>query len=188
MEHLRLREYHNIIVEKHPHYQSLNKKLIEDAKELNFYSPEENNHYTNIRGTQYNISRSEETSSMKVIVNWVTSLILDSMNLINYSAQSRIYMWFARYNEGDYTISHTHQDMSIFGFVYFVNAPSGAAPLVFTTSGRRIKAESGKMGIFPAPMRHHVPKNRCKDRLVLVGNVIFDGDIPSTTMTHHSSL
>ena len=62
------------------------------------------------------------------------------------------------------------------GFVYFVNAPKGASPLVFTTSGKKIKAEAGKVVIFPGTMYHHVPKNKCKNRVILAGNMVFDLD------------
>ena len=81
-------------------------------------------------------------------------------------------MWFAIYDEGDYAKSHHHIPYSLWSFVYYVNTPKGSSPLVFTTSGKKIKAEEGKLVLFPAGVRHHVPKNRCKNRLVLAGNLI----------------
>ena len=58
-----------------------------------------------------------------------------------------------------------------FSFVYFIKCPKGSAPLVFTTSGKRIKAEEGKVLIFPGNMKHHVPKNKGEGRMVLAGNI-----------------
>ena len=45
------------------------------------------------------------------------------------------------------------------------------SPLVFTTSGKKIKAEEGKVVIFSGDILHHVPKNRCNNRIVLAGNI-----------------
>ena len=38
---------------------------------------------------------------------------------------------------------------------------------------KKIKAEAGKIVVFPGTIRHCVPKNNCKNRLVLAGNIIF---------------
>ena len=54
-------------------------------------------------------------------------------------------------------------------FVYFVKCPRGSAPLVL--DGMRIKAEEGKLVAFPGITNHHVPKNRCNDRIVIAGNL-----------------
>ena len=62
--------------------------------------------------------------------------------------------------------------MSIWSFVYFIDCPRGSSPLVFSDSGKRIKAEEGKLVIFPGHLRHHVPKNKCEGRIVLAGNCI----------------
>ena len=51
---INIRENYNILVYKHPFYKSLNEKLMKEIKEYQFYSPEENNYHTNIRGSQYN--------------------------------------------------------------------------------------------------------------------------------------
>ena len=78
--------------------------------------------------------------------------------------------WFVRYRVGDETKSHDHQPC-LYSWVYFVNCPKGSSPLVFSNSGKRIKAEDGKIVIFPSIMKHHVPKSRCEDRVVLAGNL-----------------
>ena len=60
---------------------------------------------------------------------------------------------------------------SIHSFVYFVRCPKGSSPLVFTTSKKRVKAEEGKIVVFPGHVLHHVPKNNCEGRVVLAGNI-----------------
>ena len=77
-----------------------------------------------------------------------------------------------RYDKGDYTQTH-HHSFVLYAFVYFIKTPKGSSPLVFTKSGKKIKAEEGKVVIFPGVLRHHVPKNRCDDRIIVAGNVVF---------------
>ena len=66
-------------------------------------------------------------------------------------------------------MSHAHP--SPFSFVYFVRCPKGSSPLIFTTSGKKIKAEEGKVVIFPGNLLHHVPENKCDGRITLAGNI-----------------
>tara|TARA_B100000287_G_C20187715_1_gene604813 strand:- start:46 stop:585 length:540 start_codon:yes stop_codon:yes gene_type:complete len=172
-----VREKHLVVVDIHPYYQALNERLLEDVSRFNFYTPAENTHSTNIMGSQYNLKKGEETSAVKLVLDWVYSRLRSdyrgySLGAEEHQAQFNCMSWFARYNEGEYTLSHRHKSV-LFGFVYFIKAPKGAAPFVFTTSGNRIKAEEGKVIIFPGNLYHHVPKNKCKDRLVLAGNIIF---------------
>ena len=77
----------------------------------------------------------------------------------------------AHYNKGDYTMSHKHVP-SPFAFNYFIKTPPGSSPLVFTYSGKRVKAEEGKIVIFPGNLEHQVPKNRCDGRITLAGNIM----------------
>ena len=80
-------------------------------------------------------------------------------------------LWGQWYRKGDYQIEHTHYPNQ-WSFVYFVNTPRGSSPLVFTTSRKKIKAEEGKVVIFPGYLYHQVPKNQCDGRIVLAGNLL----------------
>tara|TARA_B100001564_G_C20275891_1_gene505798 strand:- start:21 stop:557 length:537 start_codon:yes stop_codon:yes gene_type:complete len=174
---MKIRENCEVIVEKHPHSESLNKKLMEDIKDSYFYSPEDNINHTNVIATQHNVKSEDKTKSMQLIENWVSSL-LDRAYLSSflsapkeYGARLNMNIWFAKYNKGDYTLDHCHRNYALYAFVYFVNCPKGSSPLVFTTSGKKIKAEEGKIVIFPPQLYHHVPKNKCDGRITLSGNV-----------------
>ena len=79
-------------------------------------------------------------------------------------------IWGQVYNIGDYQISH-HHIPSHWSFVYYVNTPKGSSPLVFTQSRKKIKAEAGKLLIFPGHLTHHVPENKCEGRTVVAGNL-----------------
>ena len=174
---MNIRENYEVIIEKHPHSESLNKKLMGDIKDFYFYSPEQNGKYTNVRATQYNVKSDEKTKSMYLIENWVKSLLERSTSDFlssprEHDARININMWFAKYNKGEYTLKHSHMNYALYAFVYFVNSPKGSAPLVFETTGTKIRPEEGKVIIFPSIMRHGVPKNNCKDRLTLVGDMV----------------
>ena len=59
---MNIRENYEVIIEKHPHSEALNKKLMGDIKDFYFYSPEDNGKYTNVKATQYNVhTKKQET-------------------------------------------------------------------------------------------------------------------------------
>ena len=82
--------------------------------------------------------------------------------------------WANVYEKGDYAQSHDHKPHD-FSFAYFVKSKWYHSPLVFTNSGKRIRPKEGKYVIFPAYLRHHVPKHRYKDtRITLSGNLTIN--------------
>ena len=114
------------------------------------------------------------TDNIKVVNSWVLNVlrIYFGSSLSNYQSKV-IQNWFAVYDRGDYVDCHNHFPLS-FSFVYFVNCPRGSAPLKFHYSGKKVKAEEGKLVIFPAHVGHSVPKNKCKNRVSLIGNVLIE--------------
>ena len=169
MENIKVKEYLKIKIDHYPFYKSLNKKIIEDVKTLSFY-PSQNFQYTNIKGTQHNFKLGREPDNIKLILQWITNLIPSfDFNPHTERVISLGSSWLAKYNRGDYVIKHTHQPSTI-SFVYFVRSPRGSSPLVFTTSGKRINSEEGRVVLFPGNLIHHVPKNKCDDRITYAGN------------------
>ena len=148
MENIKVKEYLEIKIDHYPYYKSLNKKIIEDVKTLSFY-PSQNFQYTNIKGTQHNFKLGREPDNIKLILQWITNLIPSfDFNPHTERVISLGSSWLAKYNRGDYVIKHTHQPSTI-SFVYFVRSPRGSSPLVFTTSGKRINSEEGRVGLIP---------------------------------------
>ena len=107
--------------------------------------------------------------ALKVIAHEDTCL--DSAYKCDCPLQLR-HLWGQWYAKGDYQISHTHLP-NHWSFVYYVNTPKGASPLIFPTSGKRVKAEAGKFVIFPAFLQHYVPKNNGEGRSVIGGNLLY---------------
>ena len=79
-------------------------------------------------------------------------------------------VWGQYYKEDAYQISHyhTHSDLA---FVYYVNTPEGSSPLVFDKSEKEVYSKAGEVVIFPGWLIHHVPKNKCDDRITYAGNI-----------------
>ena len=157
----------HVLIEHHPYAKSLNKKLLETSKEYHFSRDffNEDGGPSNVRALQtLGIVKSE------VLSMWILSLIRNEPFLRIPQKISMEQMWMVKYNKGDFTQWHHHKP-AFMSFVYFVKTPRGSSPLVFTTSGKRIKAEEGKVVIFPGNMLHNVPKNKCDDRMVVSGNV-----------------
>ena len=156
-----------IIVEKHPLYESINKKIVEDFKGFPFLRD-----ITNLDGSSTNVKAPQSyndiaSPSISLIKEWVVNLARIHSR-VTFQVEA---CWGAKYGKGDYTISHAHFPVT-FAFVYFLKSPRGSSPLVFTHSGKKIKAEDGKVVIFPGNVYHHVPKNNCEGRLVLAGNLV----------------
>ena len=170
---LKLKENLPVIVERHPYHKSINKKLMEQVNTLPFKNPDELGYYTNVMALQYTLTDNDVGPTIKLIQNWIGDLI--RINVTRYGGLSNFIMWFSKYNDekGNLAREHDHLVAATFSAVYFINTPKGSSPLVFPTSGKKIKAEEGKIVIFPASLRHKVPQNRCKDRVVLACNIGF---------------
>jgi len=169
---MRIREECDIIIERHPYYESLNKKLMEDVEKVDY--PEGLSYEDYYKFYAKHSSYHTVTDNIKVVNSWVLNVlrIYFGSSLSNYQSKV-IQNWFAVYDRGDYVDCHNHFPLS-FSFVYFVNCPRGSAPLKFHYSGKKVKAEEGKLVIFPAHVGHSVPKNKCKNRVSLIGNVLIE--------------
>ena len=177
---MEIKEKFKVHIHTYPHSKSLNVQLYHDSKLIG--SPGRQGYYTNIVGKK-SFTPGPNSPAQK-IADWVKSLLIS-----RYFEQSKVSqpqemcssMWYATYGKEDYAKSHDHVPFAFWSWVYFINTPPGSSPLVFTTSGKRVKAEPGKLVIFPGWVKHHVPKNKCEDRVVLVGNVSSQSPLSSPT-------
>ena len=165
MMKIRLRENHDVLVAEHPLKDSLNKKLLKEIEEVEFSNP---------KPTIVNAAMSDfrtHTRTMSFILEWIESLIRANYKLPHYEFGLEFYnSWYIKYEKGDKTNSHQHIPAA-FSFVYYIQTPKGSSPMIFTHTGKRVKAEAGKAVIFPGNVYHHVPKNKCSGRIVLSGHV-----------------
>ena len=163
---MKITESHDVIIEKHPYYESLNKRLMEDYYRADY----DTNTPGNASGKHSDFRT--KSPNIDVVNSWIISLINRHNPFLSYVKIDLINLdnWFVGYDEGDVCKSHDHIP-SLYSWSYYINAPEGSAPLIFTTSDKKVKTETGMAIIFPSSVRHYVPKNNCCDRMVLVGNV-----------------
>jgi len=165
---LELRENLPVIIEHHPFYESLNKKIIKETQN-HFYQENLKNldgNLSNVRAAQTNDYKIS-TPSLELVYEWILTLLRPQNKGWTLRVDNA---WLAWYRDKEFAVKHYHHPAA-YAFVYFVKCPKGSSPLIFSTSGKRIKAEEGKLVIFHGNLLHHVPKNRCNDRIVLAGNV-----------------
>tara|TARA_B100000287_G_scaffold227396_1_gene214474 strand:- start:56 stop:592 length:537 start_codon:yes stop_codon:yes gene_type:complete len=171
-----IKENAEVAVEFYPYAQSLNEKILEESKYLIFQRDKINadGGITNVKALQTEVMFDAKTvPSMQILVNWLFKLDIKTQWFKSNGTETNLrvdHFWLANYSKGDFTISHHHKP-AMFSFVYFVRCPKGSSPLVFTTSKKRVKAEEGKIVVFPGHVLHHVPKNNCEGRVALAGNI-----------------
>tara|TARA_Y100001938_G_C8053684_1_gene413280 strand:- start:970 stop:1530 length:561 start_codon:yes stop_codon:yes gene_type:complete len=165
---LKVRENLEIIIDTHPDFKSLNKKLLKDTQYMDYALSYKTNVKAKMTGWQ------TDSENIDSVLTWIKSILVKKYGNIpeevgyNYECLD---VWFAKYTHDEYTKSHTHTRNAQFAFVYYINAPQGSSPLIFTTSNTIVKAKEGQVIIFPGPLFHHVPENNCEDRVVLAGNM-----------------
>ena len=78
--------------------------------------------------------------------------------------------WANVYYKGDYADSHGHNPYH-YSFAYFLKCENYHSPLVFSESGKKVRPKEGRFVVFPAYLKHHVPKQQHDDtRITLSGN------------------
>ena len=169
---MKIRENLDILIDIHPQLESLNKKLVIEADGL-LNDNIDGAYYSNIKGKKKTLSP-DKNSPSRLVLDWVKSLVRNRYHHPNQEKiEYQVSAWFAEYDKGNSCLSHHHLPFALFSFVYFVNSPLGSSPLIFTTSGKRIKAEEGKVVVFPGHLEHSVPKNKCDGRMVVAGNIMY---------------
>ena len=81
-------------------------------------------------------------------------------------------VWGQLYNKGDYQVAHDHIPYHI-SYVYYVNTPKGASPLVFEESKKKLFLKAGEIVLFPSWMWHSIPPNNCDERTVVAGDFSY---------------
>ena len=119
-------------------------------------------------GWQYRTKESER------LVQWIGDLISRDLLWSKYTVKP-VEVWGVLYKKGDYITSHAHTP-SLFSAVYYVNAPKGSSPLVFSTTKKKVIPAAGKLVIFESRLVHEVPPNKGDGRCMVSANYIWDKD------------
>ena len=103
-----------------------------------------------------------ENKQLFLLENWISQLINKDFKHKNLLVCDE--MWGVLYEYDVEIVDHSHRD-SLYSCSYYVSAPPGSSPLIFTTSNHKIKAQEGKLIIFDGRLQHHIPKSkRMKDK------------------------
>ena len=154
----------DIIIDKHPLFEVINRKLLDDVEKAEFSNPSP----SVVTGQMSKYGT--DSTTIRGLTEWI-AFLLDKHYGFDETERLTFYnCWFIKYKRGEETFSH-HHSPSVFSFVYYITCPPGSAPLVFTTTGKQVNPEEGMVVIFRSCMRHGVPQNGCENRIVLAGNV-----------------
>ena len=153
-----------LIIEKYPLHSFLNPKILKEMEDISFNM----SYKTNVKAqmSEWNTT----TPSIELIKKVVCDILLrDHPSLSDYRLTVD-QCWISLYNKGEFAQFHDHA-LSPYSFVYFVKCPKGSSPLLVGDRKKRIKAEEGKIVIFPGSLVHGVQKNKCDGRIVVAGNI-----------------
>ena len=165
-----IEEQVEIFHQSYPIGESLRKILLDESKKIDY----DMSYKTNVQASMSSWKSAVDSPGVKMLEEWIFKYPLGQY--LNKGFKFVINSaWFAKYSIGDNTINHMHIP-AVFSFVYFIQSPPGSSPLIFTTSKLEIKPEEGKLVMFPSLLYHHVPHNKCDNRIVLAGNIFV---IPS---------
>ena len=153
-ERLKIKEY------LYPYAEKINPLLYSLVQE----SEDDKQKYPNVhvKMTKWNLKSKE----VELLTQWIQSLIIRDFSRGDFCECRSV--WGVFYNKGDSIGIHNHH--SSYSFAYYVNVPRGSSSLTFSTSGYRVKPETGKLVVFESRLQHHVPPNGCENRCVISGN------------------
>ena len=153
-----------IVIETYPLHSFLNPKILKEMEDISFNM----SYKTNVKAqmSEWNTT----TPSIELIKKVVCDILLRDFSFLHQYRLSVADCWVASYNKGEFTQFHDHI-LSPYVFVYFVKCPKGSSPLLVGDRKERIKAEEGKIVIFPGSLVHGVQKNKCDGRIVVAGNI-----------------
>lgn len=160
-----IKENIDIIIDKYPYSKSINKTLMDDIDEMGY---DDTSSYRKNDTAKFSLTTMSHAA--RSISDWVCKLISIKYALDTSPLLSRCF--FTRCDKGDFVSVHEHFP-DCFSWVYYVNTPRGSSPLVFSESGRQVKAEAGKLVLFPSWLEHHVPKNNSEERSIVAGNFVY---------------
>ena len=170
---MKVKHYAEIIVGDYQFAESLNQEVLhqlQSAKDIG---------HTNVKAfhTEWNwlpdnqkIKNFKSFILSKIEKHYQPGALVDGQRYFG----EIVNFWGNGYKKGDHAQSHCHKPND-FSFSYFVKAKWYDSPLVFDSSGKKIRPKEGRYVIFPSYLLHSVPKNRYNhERVTLSGNYFLN--------------
>ena len=77
----------------------------------------------------------------------------------------------ASYTKDQYTDEYAHWPC-LYSWCYYVKAPKGSSPLIFTEGNIEFEPTEGDLIIFSSLVNHKVPRCECEEpRVMIAGNI-----------------
>ena len=152
-----------------------NDQLIKDIKNHRDNFPE--GEVSNVKAWRSSYKTHKETDVFNPYIRKILDGVerarksdLERWSRLSYCTYKVHDFWAIMYEEGDYTVKHTHFP-STWGTCYYAYADEDAAPIRFDTL--RIKPKSGTLLIWHGALTHSVPKTKGK-RIAISSNLFID--------------
>ena len=102
---------------------------------------------------------------------WLQKIITNNTQIFGKEGCLRLEeVWGTTFKKGDNIVPHNHMPFA-WTWIFYVNAPEGSSPLVFSESKHSIEVSTGKLLIFEARLQHEVPPCTVDGRCILSGNI-----------------
>lgn len=155
---------------------------LSDCEELNNYLKEvileeqkkdPNGNESNVKAWHSSWDTHHKSMDYKPIIDLVMSCVeFIAKDFFNCTSKFKLFnFWVMIYEEGEYTVPHTHFP-STFACVYYVDVEEGCSPIVFENN-LEVYPENGLLVIFPAVLKHEVPPTKGK-RIAISMNIEND--------------
>jgi hypothetical protein len=157
-------------------YKNLNPKLLDKLNQIGWLR---DNSGQNVKaGITKSLLQYSSDESIRELLNYINNSLQYYINNTCYhnSRNCNITdMWGVQYLKNESTDTHTHHPNTL-AFVYFINSTKKDSPLIFCDSFYKFYGESGDLIIFPAYLKHNVPKQMNNNiRTTIAGNVLYTG-------------
>jgi hypothetical protein len=157
-----------VLRSKYPYSHVDNKKIAEYILSCG----DKQKYQTNVKAqmTSWDITSPE----IEKIKKWVLKNLISMKPANPLAAFDFSCVWGNVMRKNDYAVPHDHTP-AYMSFVYYVKTSEDSSPLCFLASGLTIRPDEGTLVLFPAHLKHFVPRQKFLDeRISLAGNIIIN--------------
>ena len=159
----------NILNITNTKYKNADFSLHENLERIILETGDEMNKSTNVKADMTNWTMHKTHTGFKQLADIVISIAnqLAKVKPPLYTSEC----WGAVYGKGEETKEHNHWPC-LWSWCYYVKAPKGSSPLIFTEGNIEFEPTEGDLIIFSSLVNHKVPKCECEEpRVMIAGNI-----------------
>ena len=113
----------------------------------------------------------QQNPALMDLLAWLQKIITNNTQIFGKEGCLRLEeVWGTTFKKGDNIVPHNHMPFA-WTWIFYVNAPVGSSPLVFSETKHTIEVAKGKLLIFEARLQHEVPTCTVDGRSILSGNI-----------------